>query len=353
MKFRNICILRVGAIGDVLHTLPIVSLLAECFRKHKITYVTSSPLVDLLKHARGIDQVVPINFKSNPLELIDQFQTLKQASVVPEEVEEESKSVGFDIFINLQPNWKSRLLAYLLGSRQYYEYHKAKGNNGLNPSSQQEEHAWVNFAKSYFHDKDLEEVNIERFFPLIDLPETVVRQAAKELNLDPYKKHLALIPGVGLHRPHRAWPLSNWVNLINLLEERGDERLNLLLLGGPDEIELCKELEQKTQHCKKIKIYNLCGQFNLLGTAAILKNCDLVIGGDTGPIHLAAALACKCICLFGPTSPARHAPFVGIGLQAPDYQCAKACTQKKCVRPSLNCMESLTPEEVWLAMNEV
>jgi len=341
MKFKNICLLRAGAIGDVIHTLPLVNLLAKTFKSHKITYAMGAELAPLMAYARGIDQIIPINFKTPIFSLMGQGFALNKAA-----------DGIYDVFINLQPNWKSRLIQSFAKSKQLHEYQKASKLK-LTPPSSEDEHVWVNFAKTYFHQNDLLDANIEEFFPLINIPPDISTQAVNGLGLDPYKRLIALVPGVGRHRPHRAWPLKNWIDFIYLLNERGGEKLNLLLIGGPDEAKLCSELEEQVQNCRNIKIYNLCSKFNLLGTGALLRSCDLVIGGDTGPIHLATAVGAKTICLFGPTSPSRHAPFVGIGIQTPDYQCAKTCSDKSCSRKLLNCMESLSPEEVWLAMNEV
>ncbi|MDJ0625257.1 MAG: glycosyltransferase family 9 protein [Candidatus Caenarcaniphilales bacterium] len=334
MKPRHICVLRVGAIGDVIHTLPLVNLLSQSFKERKITYAMDESLIDVMQFARGIDQIFPITLNGNIFNLLEQGKKLKK-----------SANGRFKTFINLQPNWKSKLISKVISPELYFEYSK---------SSNFDEHVWQNFAESYYDSKDLEDYAIDQFFPLIRIPNEIVSSSAFKYELDEEKKLIGLVPGVGKHRPHRAWPIKNWLQFFKMIEERNNYKAHIVLIGGKDEIQLCDELITHLPSYSKIRLTNLCGKSDLLETAAVLKRCDIAIGGDTGPIHLASAVGTEVICMFGPTSPSRHAPFTGLGIQASDdYECAKACTPKKCARKVLNCMESLSPEEVWLAMNEV
>ncbi|HEY9886544.1 MAG TPA: hypothetical protein V6C96_04710, partial [Vampirovibrionales bacterium] len=73
----NVCVLRVGAIGDVIHTLPLINILAQKIPNSKITYLMAPELVDLLQFAKGIDQIFPLKLKVNPLKIIDQAKQVK------------------------------------------------------------------------------------------------------------------------------------------------------------------------------------------------------------------------------------------------------------------------------------
>jgi heptosyltransferase-1 len=350
MAFKNFCIIRSGAIGDVIHTLPMVRILGRVHKNKKIVYAMDESLAPLMSFAKGIDEIYPINLKSNLLDVMNQAQNLKL-----------STKERFNYLINLQPSLKTKVMSYILNPEKVVTYEKnskkkkvTSRNIEFKPGDNEfiEPHAWYDFAESYFHELDLKGFNIGEFFPLIEIPLELQKNAIGTLNLPPAEKLMAIIPGVGLHRPHRAWPLKNWVAFLELLEARHPEYINVLIIGGEEEINLSNQLISMLPQFKRLNIINLAGEYNLLGTASVLSACDLVIGGDTGPTHLAGALGVKTLCLFGPTSPVRHAPFQGIGIQANDYKCARECNQKKCGRKVLGCMESLTPEEVWLAMNE-
>ncbi len=332
MKFHNICILRLGAIGDVVHTLPLLNILKSSLKECRITYAMSPTLAPLLKYAKGIDRIFDFDLKKDIFGLMQTAKDLREFS--------EGKITDF---INLQPNLKSHFLAWLTKPETAYNYKK---------SDDESMHVWQNFALTYFHPQDavLQEFDINEHLPLIEIPGEIIMKNVVPLRLDPFKPILAFVPGVGKHRPHRAWPIKNWLQLIKILDQREDIQPEILLIGGPDETEICNKLEMKLSSFTKLKIHNLCGKYDLVETAAILSRANLVIGGDTGPTHLAAALGKTTIALFGPTSPFRHAPFTGIAIRAQDYDCSKGCSNKKCARKVLNCMDSLTPEQVWLAM---
>ncbi len=301
-------------------------------------------LAELMSYAKGLDQIVPISINSNIFNLTKQVKLLKQAG-----------NEQFDLFLNLQPNWKTKFISYLIKPKQIYNYEKVPNispyeiSHGLDFKK----HAWENFALTYFHELDLSGENIQKFFPLIELPEELKQNSLNSLGLKKKEKYLALILGVGHHRPHRAWPLDNWLDFIQLILKKDPSVSQIILIGGSEEEFLAYRLMQALPSFAKNQIINLCGKLNLLASAAILSNCFLAIGADTGPTHLASALGVKTIGLFGPTSPTRHSPFWGIGLIANDYECLKSCSAKKCQKTLLNCIESLKPEEVWLAMNEV
>ena len=88
--------------------------------------------------------------------------------------------------------------------------------------------------------------------------------------------------------------MKSWQDLI---EKLGSDKYNLLLLGGPEETEIIKQLEKEY----KFLINTGCDN-SLLEFAAIVDLCDLVITADTLALHIATALDKKIIALFGPTS---------------------------------------------------
>ncbi|HEY9886180.1 MAG TPA: glycosyltransferase family 9 protein, partial [Vampirovibrionales bacterium] len=245
---------------------------------------------------------------------------------------------------NLQPHWKTKLFTKFLAPSENYVYKK-----DINSSL----HAWQNFSTAYFHPADLHNLSIKQFNPFLCIPQGVIQSTVAHLELDETKELIAFIPGVGKHRPHRAWPLQNWLSLFKILETRENQKYQIVLVGGPDEVDLCDELILQLPNISKNRLINLAGKLNLLGTAAILSKASVVIGSDTGPTHIAGALGKKVIGLYGPTSATRHAPFTGISVEADDYTCAETCTSKKCARKVMTCMNAIKPEEVWLLMKEL
>ena len=103
-----------------------------------------------------------------------------------------------------------------------------------------------------------------------------------------------LIPGGAMHRPEKRWPLEKFSELARQLLADG---LSPVLVGGSSE---AKILEKISADCPES--HNLCGQTSLLQIAALARHARVSVGNDTGPMHLVAAMGCKTVVLYGPSS---------------------------------------------------
>jgi len=108
--------------------------------------------------------------------------------------------------------------------------------------------------------------------------------------------------GPGANWEPKIWPLESFRNLARQLTENVDD---LVLLGGPGDRERCGRLAQEAG----FTTINLCGSTTLLEAAAVLQQCRLFIGNDSGLGHLAAAVGTPTLTLFGPGRPERYHPW--------------------------------------------
>ena len=93
----------------------------------------------------------------------------------------------------------------------------------------------------------------------------------------------------------KRWPQEYFVDLIDQL---GSENIKIVLLGGPGEKKLCREIEQQSQN---EKIRNIAGNYSITGSAAIIAKLDLMLVNDSAPLHLANAAKTDVVAIFGPT----------------------------------------------------
>jgi heptosyltransferase-2 len=91
---------------------------------------------------------------------------------------------------------------------------------------------------------------------------------------------------------------------------------------------------------------------DILKTAALLRDADLFIGNDSGPLHLAALLEVPLIGLFGPASPELTAPLSARGSFLYHQVACSPCSQTVCIMPDNSCMRRITPEDVLTAVAE-
>ena len=182
--------------------------------------------------------------------------------------------------------------------------------------------------------------------PMINVTEKDrAKIAAKDFvnNITLQKSVIGLNVGVGTKWPSKGWPLKRWQELI---EKLGKDKYNLLLLGGPEEVELIKEMNKNYNYV----IVTGCDN-SLLEFAAIVDLCDLVITADTLALHIATALQKKIIALFGPTS-SNEIELYGKGIKLIAQDGCK-CYYKKYCSEDVSCLEKITPDMVIKAITEL
>jgi hypothetical protein len=145
----------------------------------------------------------------------------------------------------------------------------------------------------------------------------------------------ALHPGAGSKA--KRWPLSRFVSLAQHLALQ--EKRKLLIIEGSAERGLSEQIVSALPSDRAIVFDAM--SLNLL--AAVVAQCDLFVGNDSGVAHLAAALKVKCVVLFGPTLPQHWAP---LGHDVTIMRNTRGC--KGCASGGKNhtCLENITVEDV-------
>ncbi|MCX6997545.1 MAG: lipopolysaccharide heptosyltransferase II [Kiritimatiellaeota bacterium] len=156
---------------------------------------------------------------------------------------------------------------------------------------------------------------------------------------------IAVLPGAA-RGPSKRWPGPHFAALGRLLRARLGA--TVLLLGAPDETALCAELARTIGD----GAHNLAGQTALPELAALLQASDLVVGNDSGGIHLAAALGTPVVGLFGITDPGRTGP-LGPRVRILQRNPGGARDVPRDSRPARESLAALLPEEVLTAAVEL
>jgi len=116
------------------------------------------------------------------------------------------------------------------------------------------------------------------------------------------KTRIALVPGGARNLirddPQRRWPMESYIELANLLLEKGHE---VVLSGGPDD-------QWVSPYFSALAVKNQIGKLTIPETLAFYGSCDCVVTHDTGPLHLAGLTQSKIVALFGPTAPSKFLP---------------------------------------------
>ncbi len=141
----------------------------------------------------------------------------------------------------------------------------------------------------------------------------------------------------------KRWAIDGFIEIVRRLRQAG---MPVVLAGSPDEQPLCQQIEQAVPG-----VLNLGGKTDLAQMVALLDRARIVVGNDSGPLHVAVALGKSVVAIYGPTDP----NFVGPHGQLDhvirfDVVC-HPCRRRTCDHHS--CMRGVTVEEVWSKTKEL
>ena len=327
VNFSNILIIKPGAIGDLLQLTPVIRAL-KCKYPHSRNslLVSSSATASLFKFNPSVYETIVFEKKGKHRSLSALFGLWLQL-----------RSAGYDLVLNFQ---RSNLKAWFLLSAAFpcslLIYHKAKGRVV---------HAVVNHLETVAPlGIDASDLDLELYTSADD--DAYAEKLFASLNLAG-KKVVALNPGAS--HPVNRWHTRNFALLVDRIEKELSARV--LIIGGKGDLELSRQIVTLTRN----KPLVLTGNTDLLQLAAVLRNCDLLVSADTGPMHLATAVGTRVLALFGAADPERTGP-VGAGhrvIQAGAVQCVP-CRSRKCNNTlSMECMEKITVDEVFTTVTEM
>ena len=268
----RLLVIRLSALGDVIHTIPAVVALRERF---DLAWVVEAPYRELVEIVAGV-RAIPVSLKRWSLrKILDARRDVR----------------GFDTAIDFQGLVKSALLARASGAKDRIGF--AKEFIREKPAAWLMNHRrHVDPAKHVVEWNtqlaDLESVPKVDFSPLA----TGNRQPATDI---------VILPGAG--KANKRWP--HFVELA--------KRVDAVAAWGPGEEELARATGAR-----------MAPPTNLRELARLLRDAQLVIGGDTGPLHLAAALGTPVIGLYGPTNPARNGPYGQLGNVVESYSTTRS-----------------------------
>ncbi len=150
---------------------------------------------------------------------------------------------------------------------------------------------------------------------------------------------VALCPGSTNSRAKR-WPLERFAAVADMLIENAGAQI--LLIGAKEE----RDVSEKVCTQMKSAPFMLTGRTTLSQTAAILALSNLLVTNDTGPAHIAAAVRCPVVVVFGPTNPQTTAPFTSSAAIVRRPPVCAPCMLRDCPIDH-RCMTAITPEEVF------
>ncbi|MBQ2871215.1 glycosyltransferase family 9 protein [bacterium] len=291
----KILVIRLGAIGDVVHTMNTFRAIKKQYPDVSIHYMTTKTQACFLENDPDIEKVVVVDK--------NEFKFAKSKPLV-----QRLKAENYDLVINLQPNFKTRFVCFMAGIKKQLLYKKTF-----------KRHAVDNFfqtAKKYYK-------NIELAAEMsLYLSEEAKDFAQKELAALPRPLIIFNAGGIISPRQGRTYPVDKWLELGNILEQKF--KGTIILTGTQDDYKFLNPLE------KLPSVKSFIGKTTLEQNAAIIGACDLMISGESGPLHIATALKVPSVGLYGSMPISRTGTYGNscVSIKS-DMKCIP-CNRRKC-----------------------
>lgn len=351
---QSVLIVRLGALGDVVHALPAAQALRAALPEARLGWVVDSSQAALLRRQPWIDEVIEWN-RHYWTALRSFFGRLR--------------STRWDAAIDFQGSLRSGLVAYFSGAKRrigfapslesahlFYtecllletlDCHPVERNldlaarlGGVAPQPP--------LDRPYLRDEaPRQDHRAARLFPLNPTDDELEAVKAWRQTRDfvPGRDRLVVLNPYASRQANR-WPVMHFIQLAQRLLRLPNVRV--ALSGGRSARETCDQIAEPFGE----EIWRADGRFSPLGTAALFSQADVVVTGDTGPMHLAAAAGAPIVALFGATSPVRNGPYSSNATVLNRHLACSPCLAKQCplkYDPSA-CLEQISVDRVLAAV---
>ncbi|MDD5722115.1 MAG: glycosyltransferase family 9 protein [Syntrophales bacterium] len=339
----NILIVKLSAIGDVVHTLPSLAALRKRYPDAHITWAIEESSADIITGHPCLDRAVVSRRKS-------WLENLRALRNVRESIREIISFVAtlrdrrYDLVVDFHGLLKSSMVVLLSGGRRRLGYDSMQELSGL-----------------FLNDKVYEDMNKHAVDRYLDLPRYLgadtdrpefyihieeenrrrVEHLLEENGINPKDRFVSVNP-VALWDT-KMWDDSKFAELSDRIV--GELRLKVVFTSGRD-----RGTVEHIRSLMRLPSVDLSGRTTLRDLAYLYTVSALVVTTDSGPMHVAAAVGTPTVALFGPTDPARTGPYgVGHTVVRKGLPCSP-CFLKRC--ETRRCMETISVEEVFQVMRK-
>jgi len=288
----NILLIRLKSIGDVVLTLPAVNAVRDNFPAAKITFLTSKENAALLAGFREVNEILPLDRAAlrsgNPVKVVPSLFALLRRL----------RAGKFNLVVDFQGFGETAWLARLTGARQRWGSVYGKGRKWAYTLGVPRDNALhhVDRSLAILRVGGLTVANLRNTFDLPAQPQAAAREFFRANQLDPARPTLFVQPFTST--PHKNWPLENYLAVAQHWCAQGWQ---IIFGGGPGD-------RDRLQPALAGKFIVSAG-VPLLVTGGLMQLSTLVLGGDTGALHLAVALGRRVVMLMDSTAPGRAFPF--------------------------------------------
>ena len=351
---RRILVIRLDLIGDLVLSLTVVRALKRTYPEAEIDLLALPASAKVASYDPNLSEIITYdpNIWRRPKALF-QLKNWREVSALRQKL----RARHYDLAVSVYANWAA-ILAVLSGARRRVGY-GPEGYPGFMTDSVPGgiPGRWRHWAPlDNKHEVDyclaLAQAAGATLTPADRIPRLYVDEKTRA-EVDQLLLHAGLQPHKPLIVCHinsnngqsKRWPIPYWATLIDRLIHQ--EGAQVVLTGAPGDM---PQIDQVTSRMHERAI-NLAGKTSLTQLAALLQRADLLISGDSGPLHMGVACGTPIIGIYGPTNPSLGGPV------SPDATvlrsgiwcspCYNARDTADCPFYTTQCMKNILPSQVF------
>jgi ADP-heptose:LPS heptosyltransferase len=330
----------------VVFTTPTIGALRRRFPAAQLTYLVEAPAEPVVRHHPDLDEIIVVK-RPRGLERVRYDLQLARRL----------RARQFDVVMDFHGGPRSGFLTWATGAPQRIGY--------ALPGRQWSYTARVPWSRSLVPPRHSVLNQWDLLTPLgIEPPDRVVDPVVMPVDADAETRVTARLAAAGvdaaapvvvLHvsagNPFRRWPTSSFAEVAAQLA-RADAARRIVITSGPSEVEAAETVATQARAIAGPAAAGIVrtGEFDLSELRALVERAALYIGGDSGPLHIAATTATPVVALFGPTLPARSMPWRdpalgSVAIDAGPLPC-RPCHQRHCVPGDFRCLTGISPTMV-------
>jgi heptosyltransferase-1 len=325
----NILIVRLGALGDIVHTIPAAAALRAAMPDARIDWIVDARQRTIVDLVTVVDRVVPLEGRS----LRGWTEAVRQL-----------RARGYDAALDFQGLMKSAMLARASGAQQVAgfsiwhlrektarPFYSETDDPGAGP-----EHVIQKNLRL------LRVVGVES--SAVQFPIARVESAAAATVRGKVGGGRFALINPGAAWPNKQWPPSRYGEVAAFL--RDVRRMPSIVVWGPGEAALANEVVEMSSGAA-----DLAPPTEIPDLLELARMSALMVSGDTGPLHLAAAVGAPTVAIMGPTSPHRNGPWAPEDRSVSRFDACGCQYDRRCHQPAW-CLETISVAEVTAAIQQ-
>ena len=348
MEFRKVLVIRLSAVGDVIRTLPAVRALKNNCPSAHVTWVVEEPSKSFLDAQPEVDEVILFPRSrwrkgiASPGQWRETFKEVKDFIAT-------LRGMHFDLALDFHGILKSGLISFVSGSSRRVGFDRRSSKEGnfffsnvrVSLPTESISRYEKNFTLLRGIGLESRDVKLGLHVPPRDQEyvECFFRQNLKSFS----RPLIAIHPGTNPKNAAKRWMPDRYAGLADRLIR--ETRATVIFTWGPDERGWVERIRERMGEASWIAPRTE----SLTQLGEIFRRCDLYIGGDTGPTHVAALVGTPVVAIFGPTHPVQNEPF-GLHRMVRKGVTCSPCRKRSC--EELLCLQAVTVDDVLRAARE-